>query len=300
MARHNSPANQRRRAERNQVQAGITDDVRLFGRMVRRRKNRSVTIISQGDSWFDYPMLLQGFDNGNIMDWICEWVQSKGIIANIMRLEDNGAEAIELAAGEDFEDFEEAVEATSNLDFVLLSMGGNDFGGSDDIFDFVRNEVEGDETTPESWFYLDRVEETMTLIIESYKRHIKTAVACHPEVNVIAHCYDYFQPSEVGIRILWNAIQISCPWVSIGMHHIPKQVQLEMVTWLMQDLRTRLQALNEEFPNFHLVDTQNTLKPGKTRDWTNEIHPTSDGFKRIAKKVYTRMKELDSRLPKVR
>ena len=50
-------------------------------------------------------------------------------------------------------------------------------------------------------------------------------------------------------------------------------------------MASQLLALQTKYPGrIIVVDTRNTLDIDK--DWLNEIHPTSKGFKKITKKIF--------------
>ncbi|GAB7544858.1 hypothetical protein CS8_045330 [Cupriavidus sp. 8B] len=56
--------------------------------------------------------------------------------------------------------------------------------------------------------------------------------------------------------------------------------------------------LQAGIPNFHVTDTRGTLEPagtdddGATADWENEIHPTADGYDKLAVKVVDKIAEV--------
>lgn len=254
-----------------------------------RSTDRQWSIISQGDSWFDYPRELVNFQHANIMDHIVSKLFGK---ANFLRLEDSGAEAQSLAQDDEFDDFEEGLQV-DKLDFVLLSMGGNDFAGEDDIGKHILSVPIGDPSVADSYVNKSNVASTINQIKNAYIRHLEAVKKYHPKAHVITHTYDYFQPSDIGIRILWDCLQIMGPWVSIGMQHVPTSLQLDIVKWLMDENKKMLLALANAYDNFYVVDTHGTLIPNDRQDWLDEIHPTPKGFAKISDKIYCQMRLLD-------
>jgi hypothetical protein len=273
---------------------GITSRPSDFKKIV-KQKPRTWNIISQGDSWFDFPRELTNFKNANIMDHIVERLYGN---ANFLRLENIGAEAECLAKEDEFEDFLEGLELEA-VDFVLLSMGGNDYAGEDDITRHIIQEPSGDVNDVMSYINIIEFNNTIKKIKNSFEQHINAAKLKQPNAHVITHCYDYFRPSKVGVRILWELIQIIGPWVSIGMKNVPENMQLEIVKWLMDTNKKMLDELAESHDNFYVVDTLGTLRPGVDDDWLNEIHPTPAGFAQLADLVFAQMRELDGSLPSV-
>jgi lysophospholipase L1-like esterase len=53
--------------------------------------------------------------------------------------------------------------------------------------------------------------------------------------------------------------------------------------------------LESELPAFHVVDTRNLLQraeidaKGNSGDWLNEIHPNSDGYRKIADRLAAKL-----------
>lgn len=60
-----------------------------------------------------------------------------------------------------------------------------------------------------------------------------------------------------------------------------KTEQINVAKWLMQHFDKMLQDLESKTDNFIYVKTAGTLGP---EDWGDELHPTSEGFKKIADK----------------
>lgn len=65
----------------------------------------------------------------------------------------------------------------------------------------------------------------------------------------------------------------------------------------MTRVKEKLLELSNRMTYFHMVDTQNPLRPGHPDDWLNEIHPTPSEYEQIAKKVYALMRESHWALP---
>ena len=61
-------------------------------------------------------------------------------------------------------------------------------------------------------------------------------------------------------------------------------------------LANTLLALQAALPNVHVVGTRNRLKAaragakGNSGDWLNEIHPNSDGYRKIARALQEELK----------
>jgi hypothetical protein len=106
-----------------------------------------------------------------------------------------------------------------------------------------------------------------------------------PGVRVIGHSYDF--PTPDGRPVDFFGLRIG-PWL---------KPSLDLKKWNLADgkaivadalnrFRRMLEDLQSNGKNkFQLVKTQGTLvDPDYKRDWKNELHPTSRGFKAMARK----------------
>ena len=71
--------------------------------------------------------------------------------------------------------------------------------------------------------------------------------------------------------------------------NIPQNLQADVIKIFIDKLAESIIDIQNRRGGFIVVDTRGTLKGKKW--WLNEIHPTSKGFKKIAKKIYKRMRE---------
>ena len=115
---------QRDRAKGN----GSTSSRNRFLRMVKTFNRPS--IISEGDSWFDYPKKLLSDKPSNIIDHVHN--QTKGKV-NLLRMESNGDEATEMLSGDQRHRLTEilfkSTEMGKQVDVLFFSAGGNDIVG---------------------------------------------------------------------------------------------------------------------------------------------------------------------------
>ena len=103
------------------------------------------------------------------------------------------------------------------------------------------------------------------------------------DVPVFIHTYDFATPREAGFGFGRG------PWLcrAFEAHNIPR------MRWvpLMDELLTRLRALLLDLglPNTHVVDSLGTLRradttdTGETLHWVNEIHPSAEGYRLLAR-----------------
>ena len=70
---------------------------------------------------------------------------------------------------------------------------------------------------------------------------------------------------------------------------IKEELQFDVTKVFMNAIAEELLKVAVKRKKFIVVDSRNTLISKK--EWLNEIHPTSKGFEKIAKKIFTEMKK---------
>ena len=291
-----SNAQRRRNREAQLRKRGITGSPRDFAWLA--RETDRINIVTEGDSWFAYPRkwLLAG-PNSNVIDWVVSSVGGKDK-ANLLRLAVSGDEAVNMIAGEQKHRLAEIFQS-NNVHLLLFSGGGNDVVGKWDMERLLAQYQPG--FTAAQCLREDRLNRKLQRITLAYKELLEIRNDYSPEAVVVTHTYDYLTPSGEGASFLWGLVRTK-PWISPYMikRGIPDELQVDVCRILMERMRDCLQALAGSAVaknRLVVVDTQGTLRPGHKRDWLNEIHPTSSGFKRIAKKIYAAMKEQQPGLP---
>lgn len=244
-------------------------------------------LVTEGDSWFDYP------PHPNIIDWL----ESEGRWA-FKRLEKSGDTVRNIATGANL-----AMVATiarrEKPECILLSAGGNDlFVPIPEkpelrwiwraLVPFEPRKSAAEHLNPAAW------DEKKTEIRLDLLRIIGQLGELAP---IIAHGYDYLIAS--GVKVRYDGFRLSGPWILPSMEErgINDPVfQREILRVLIDEYNEVLAALERTYPeSFIHLDLRGTLSP--ERDWLNEIHPTEDGFRRVARKF---VDALDNQVPAVR
>lgn len=251
---------------------------RVAERLARYRKRKKAgfpVVISEGDSWFSYEFY------PNIIDL----VEDQEVFAHL-RLEMSG-DTVEnmLGTPRAVEDLRRMVVEEEAL-FLLFSGGGNDIQRSaQGLF------CSGDRA--DSCIVPERADELFDALRSRYAALIE---AVGPHAPVVSHGYDHFQPSAEPVRIVSFDIGIG-PWihpemVAVGIDDPP--LQKEVADLLVDRFNDHLAELEAEHPDdFVYVDLRGTLEPG---EWENEIHPTREGFVKVADgiidAIYSRVREM--------
>ena len=226
-------------------------------------------ILCFGDSWVQYPF----HRDGNLANRFLDFGDAQ--VMDIMALGENGMEIGEpgksnLHTLTTFLQYESRA-----INMIIVSGGGNDFAGSDDLLPLLRFGNQGDIS---SWFKTVETAELFSRITRGYERVISLRDTFCPEVPIITHCYDYAHPDGRGLLGF-------SPWIRPALDQIgmPRPMQAQAVRYIIDHLAKVQQELAQTTPLFTFVDTRNAL--GGT-DWDNELHSTFAGFNKIAARFY--------------
>lgn len=248
-------------------------------------------LVSEGDSWFDYPMHL------NLIDHL----DDRGEYA-ILRFEKAGDTVANMVKPGNLDALQRAVRRERPVAF-LFSGGGND------MFIDIRKEPKL------RWIYEALndyqegfgAEECINKPIWDVKRlEIERGIvavidAIGPLAPVITHGYDYLIPT--GKKAEYDGFRVGGPWIksALDARKIPtvadpgRDLHRKVIAIFMNDFNAMLVRLQERYPRALMyVDLRKTLDPA--RDWHNEIHPTQAGFKLLEERFSG---ELRRRLPEL-
>ncbi len=248
------------------------------------------TMLAIGDSWFWYL-----FKGGNLVNNIGDLVRSKGHI--ILAKGMNGAEASHYVDGKYARMVRTALKLYgSNLSAVFISGGGNDFAGFNDMRPMLKQSCIG-ETTAAGCFYMgeeglgdflkdiDRYYRDLIGLIYTHTNAAKKAKGGMPAqaaCKIIMHTYAYAIPNGQGVFEGKGWLKPALDDAGVPLH-----LQQECVKYLLDQFYDVLDNIRKTDPdNLDIVDSRDALKPG---DWANELHPSGDGFKKIATKAWRPM-----------
>ncbi len=177
-------------------------------------------------------------------------------------------------------------------DAILLSGGGNDL-----IDDFPNLLVEPTErgglkvNSPEDYFSEAQIAGLMQRIQRGYGRIVALRDGPDaPSKNVPMVCHTYDLPTANNSPSRFLGVGVVGPWLyrAYMAAQIPEEDWMEVTRYIFGRLADALLELDGAFPNFHVIDTRGLLTPaqpgsrGASGDWMNEIHPTDDGYVKIA------------------
>ena len=248
-------------------------------------------IIAEGDSWFT----MSGFPINNLLQHL-EFPDT----ARITNYATPGHEIVADMAKAVTNAFKQDLNTDGrNWNLILISGGGNDFFAAAETSkagqpDSLLFDAKG-EHRPNIADYcnLDAINALVTRVQEGYG----TIAAMRPEnsIPILGHTYDYCMPRDAPVIRGFIG-----PWLYRGFRrfNIPEEDWVDLSRFLLKQLAEGILALQTTIPNFHVVNTRNTLtmaEPGTTGDsnhWRNEIHPNRDGYKKLGAKFTDTIREL--------
>jgi hypothetical protein len=226
-------------------------------------------IVAEGDSWFEYPF-------------------SEDIV---MALSDKYAIFSLAKAGDAWDDVILQNELQKTIDtvkphIVMLSMGGNEIMGEIErfVFEFQLSRPE-DKYIIEADFkqVLDRHEQQLDLHADAILKK---------DAHLIVHGYDYPDPRDPQEE------SEGAQWLGPPLKHLRgidnRPLWRKIVNTMVNQLNARIQkvANKEAFRDrMHYVDLRKTVGTDDTSFgpdrslWNDEIHPTTEGFQKLAAKI---------------
>jgi len=234
---------------------------------------QNATILAVGDSWFWYPM-----KGGSLINNIGDLVVNKH---KILVAGNNGAEAYDYVKGKYKNACRELFRLYgSSAEALLISGGGNDFAGFNDLRPMLNSNCQN-ATSPTDCFRPGTNDDEgclnwlMNRTYENYALLISRAIErMKPSAKIFVHNYDYGIPTGKGLMG-------GDAWILPALvdAKVPVAQQQACLTFLVDSHTLILEKLQNALPNrIVIVDSRNTLTPA---DWANELHPTGAGFKKI-------------------
>ncbi len=255
-------------------------------------------LIAEGDSWFAYPGLdvlgaLKGQTLPGAVYYKVYSAASPGDTVESMAYDADQREGFA-------EEFQKVVDAGKQREVkaILLSGGGNDIAGKQ--FHVLLNHARSEQgkKAPLDAAVADAFINRIGLSLESLvgtAARLADSMLGIPRVRIIIHGYGRPVPDGRPFGIGWP---LPGPWLEPGftVKGYPDATPDELTrnTAVMQDLigkfNLRVSQIPERLKNVadvRYVDLTNDLNnaiPSEAYklDWTNELHPTKDAFKRVA------------------
>lgn len=165
------------------------------------------------------------------------------------------------------------------VDMVILSGGGNDLSGPDDLPDLIKK---GKSDDAGSWIHTSNLASRIAEIEKTIRRVIllRDTFSGSREVPILGHAYDYAH--STGEAVLWFS-----PWLkpTLDEKKVPEKLQDQVVKVLIDKLAEMHVSIaaDQSVNHYYFVDTRDQLAPD---DWANELHPNRIGFQKIAAQFF--------------
>jgi hypothetical protein len=231
-----------------------------------RQAGTPLNIFAEGDSWFDYPLYTDTIG----------WLQANGTpypkILNLAHYGDAATEMLGVSRRKRIIDNLTDPD-NGNFDALLFSAGGNDIAGDQFCLWILQNANGGD---PQTAVDRQRLADIIGVIHAAYADLIEIRNSINPACTIFLHSYDFAQPNGIGVCGLG-------PWLKPSLDlrkwtQFPQAVLIVKLVLLAFD--EMLVQIEQQYKNVIYVRTQSTLSPNT--DWANELHPTEQGFNKIA------------------
>lgn len=235
--------------------------MRFFNAMSKRRRQKKyqrkidngwtgLRVVSEGDSWFQYPFLLR-----DVIDHLSEdyAIFSLGAAGDLVQ---------------DMLDQDEIMEAVRRKKphVFLISGGGNDLLGDGMLKTALHPFKEGKKPQdyPNATF-AKRLDD----IIDVYRSILTSLLAEFPSLKILCHGYEYAKPN--------NGKWLGRPMAALGIK--TKALQADIVKVLIDRFNSALVDLASEFGG-SVVRVNCLNEVGK--NWHDELHPNNKGYGAVA------------------
>jgi len=255
---------------------------RKFEKKVKRNP-RSVRVVSEGDSWFQYPIFIK-----DIIDWL-----NRDEVLAIQSLGAGGDWIYNILTQREYI---KALQKADNPEFFLISGGGNDLLENGRIANLVLPHSRQREANPATYIKQDFYD-LIKLLKFLYAHLYMELDSLFPQLSIISHGYDYPFPSDkIGLQpikallriITGNGQWITRPLSNMGIKEVATQRQIIKI--MIDAYNEMHQKLSLDFKNVYYLDLRGIADDES--DWHDEIHPNAQHFKRMSRKFEAKIKSL--------
>lgn len=221
-----------------------------FNKKIGSGNYKGPVVVSEGDSWFQYPILLT-----DVIDNLSKHfaILSLGAAGDTMENMIKHAEYLK------------AIEETGAT-FLLLSGGGNDLVADGNL---AKHLLPFDSGLTPVGHLLPSFDQLVSGVVQKYDRIFRQVTAAHPKIRILCHGYDYAIPNKGQ----W----LGKPMIAQGISDAA--VQKAITAEMMDRFNAALSALAAGFPSVTYVDNRRVV--GDDR-WHDELHPNDAGYAEVA------------------
>lgn len=260
---------------------------------------RQFIVVAEGDSWFDYKPAYVGIGTKDLLGHL----QTSGRL-NVHRVSKAGDTLENMVYGTATtgdgpglvpklpNQIEKTLEAIQdkNADAFFFSGGGNDLAGVE-LAGYLNHRESGAPPIRSG---------TVDYIFGSYfEKALADLIAkvrgAKPGIPIFLHGYDYAVPDGRDVGFL--GFSFAGPWLKPALtqkRHLSLDEGRKIMVNILDRFNAALKRVAAAHKAVHYMDLRGTLRSGAKYkdDWANELHPTSDGFKKIATVIEREMLEV--------
>jgi len=243
---------------------------------------RELTIVAEGDSWFDYPLKIDIIDNlikdgfaiknlakaGDTLENMVYGTQYRKVPKDNVNITHPGPESLQATL---------LAIRTLKPKIVLFSAGGNDIVGSEMI-----NYLNHKHSKPDSLVNEVIIEEKLVQMKKAITFFIESVHRTDKDTRIIMDGYDYAKVNGKGYRFLFIKY-IRGPWIqpAMGAKAITDPAdQNYIIRYLVDAYNNMLNELDKQYKYFHHIDLRGTFP--NDNEWDNEIHLKNKGYRKVA------------------
>jgi N-acetyl-anhydromuramyl-L-alanine amidase AmpD/lysophospholipase L1-like esterase len=248
---------------------------KLYKETIRKFPDR-IRIVSEGDSWFQHPLVLDVIDHLSRTYAVYCAAAAGDTLRNI--------QSGDKTRGEYYLNAIDEAQPT----FFLISGGGNDILGSQ-FRTYLKEKFDEaiEEGKEPKRFLTEEIFKEMEALADIYRSLFQSLQVSHPNLQIIVHGYDY--PIKLN--------DAKKGW--LGRYMIEKGIKRSgdrqaIIHAIMDEFNRRLKEVAVEFDNVSYLDLRGLVrfKPEEAVDqWYDEIHPNDEGFQQIAMKYIQKISE---------
>ncbi len=246
-----------------------------------------LTIVAEGDSWFDYPL------KKDVIDYLIKrgyaikkFSQAGDTLENMIfgatyqkkgdRITHDGQVSLQKTL--------QAIKQCKPK-FVLFSGGGNDIVGTE-ILGYLNHKLSKPAELINKPIFKARLAQ-MKISLDFFINAVhRTKKDCH----ILMDGYDYAKINGKGYKLI---IRFKGPWIlpSMGAKAITvKKDQTAIIKYLVDEFNQMLRSLDRKYSFFHHIDLRNQFP--NDAEWDNEIHLKNRGFKKVADLYHQKMTQI--------
>jgi len=222
-------------------------------------------IVSEGDSWFQYPLLLK-----DTIDQISDRyaVYSLGAAGDLLeRMADR-------------QEYLRAIEETGAT-ILLFSGGGNDLVANGALATHLESYHKDLEPAD---YLLPSFDALLESAFGHYERILRQVHGAFPQVHVLCHGYDYCIPD--------NGRWLGKPMQQRGIRS--KELQTVIARVMIDRFNRGLRRLCQSMPKVLYIDCRGTVKDDR---WFDELHPKSDAYSDVASLFIREIRRIENETP---